>query len=78
MKVKNLINHMMVKGAYGSGVSSFGPAVYGLVEGIEAAQKLALETERFLKKHTGGSVFISGVNNSGVEIEETDLILLSS
>jgi beta-ribofuranosylaminobenzene 5'-phosphate synthase len=76
--VKKLINHMMMKGAYGSGVSSFGPAVYGLVEGMEAAEKLALETELFLKKHTGGSVFISSVNNSGVGIEETDLIILSS
>lgn len=75
--VKKLINFMIEKGAYGSGVSSFGPAVYGLVSGIETAEKLSLETELFLKKHTGGTTFISGVNNKGVEVKEA-IILVSN
>lgn len=75
--VKKLINFMIEKGAYGSGVSSFGPAVYGLVSGIETAEKLSLETELFLKKHTGGTAFISGVNNKGVEVKEA-IILVSN
>ncbi|MFB0563170.1 MAG: beta-ribofuranosylaminobenzene 5'-phosphate synthase [Candidatus Lokiarchaeia archaeon] len=76
--VKKLINFVMEKGAYGAGVSSFGPAVYGLVSGIEAADKLSLKTELFLKKHTGGEVFISGVNNNGVEVKEANFILTSN
>ncbi len=75
--VKKLINFMIENGAYGSGVSSFGPAVYGLVSGIETAEKLSLETELFLKKHTGGTAFISGVNNKGVEVKEA-IILVSN
>ncbi len=74
--VKKLMEFMIKNGAYGSGVSSFGPAVYGLVSGIEAAEKLALETELFLKKHTGGLAFVSGVNNNGMELKEA--ILLAS
>ncbi|WXG40186.1 MAG: beta-ribofuranosylaminobenzene 5'-phosphate synthase [Candidatus Freyarchaeum deiterrae] len=76
--VKKLMDFMMVKGAYGSGVSSFGPAVYGLVSGIENAEKLSLETDLFLKNHTGGEVFISGVNNNGVEVKEANLLLTSN
>ncbi|MEM3526264.1 MAG: hypothetical protein QXV37_02515, partial [Candidatus Jordarchaeaceae archaeon] len=75
--VKKLIKFMMEKGAYGSGVSSFGPAVYGLVDGRENAEKLAMETDLFLRKHTGGVVFVSGVNNSGAEVKETNLLLVS-
>jgi beta-ribofuranosylaminobenzene 5'-phosphate synthase len=76
--VKKLMDFMMMRGACGSGVSSFGPAVYGLVSGIETAEKLSLETELFLQKHTGGTVFISGVNNKGVEVKEADLILATN
>jgi len=76
--IKKLMNFMMAKGAYGSGVSSFGPAVYGLVSGIEVAEKLSLETDSFLKKHTGGGVFVSGVNNNGAEVKEANLLLASN
>lgn len=76
--VKKLINFMMSKGAYGSGVSSFGPAVYGLVSGIDAAEKLSLETDLFLKKHTGGIVFLSGANNKGAEVKQINLLLAST
>jgi beta-ribofuranosylaminobenzene 5'-phosphate synthase len=77
-EVKKLIDFMIMKGAYGAGVSSFGPAVYGLVSGLEAAEKLSLETNLFFKKHTGGMVFISGVNNSGVEVKEANLLLATN
>ncbi|MGQ9719803.1 MAG: beta-ribofuranosylaminobenzene 5'-phosphate synthase [Candidatus Jordarchaeum sp.] len=76
--VKKLINFMMKNGAYGSGVSSFGPTVYGLVSGIEEAEKLFLKTELFLKNHTRGLTFISGVNNSGVEIKEANFLLVGN
>ncbi|HEY9247450.1 MAG TPA: beta-ribofuranosylaminobenzene 5'-phosphate synthase, partial [Candidatus Methanoperedens sp.] len=52
-------------GAYGAGMSSFGPTVYAFGEDPGTLKKTA---EEFLGKK--GEVFITKVRNCGVRIEE--------
>jgi beta-ribofuranosylaminobenzene 5'-phosphate synthase len=63
-----LIAYLLDRGARGAGQSSWGPAVYGLVEGEEA---LALKggIESWLEKRGGGVVFHVHATNQGAGIE---------
>jgi len=63
------IEFMLKHGACGAGQSSWGPTVYGLVEGKAGAEKLALEMQGFLRKGVGGEVFCTGPNNKGAYIK---------
>ncbi len=65
------IKYMLENGAFGVGQSSWGPTVYGLVEGKSAAEKLALGLRGFLEKKTGGQVFWVGANNKGAYVKTT-------
>jgi len=65
------ISYMLKHGASGAGQSSWGPTVYGLVEGTKAAEKLSLEVQRFLQKSSGGQVFCTTANNRGAYIKTT-------
>jgi beta-RFAP synthase len=65
------IEFMLRHGAFGAGQSSWGPTVYGLVEGKEQAEKLSLDVQRFLQKSVGGQVFWTGANNRGAYIKTT-------
>jgi beta-ribofuranosylaminobenzene 5'-phosphate synthase len=55
-------------GAFGVGVSSFGPANYALVQGEISAQELKNKMDKYLQENGGGFVFYSKVRNSGAEI----------
>jgi beta-RFAP synthase len=63
--------YMLKRGAFGAGQSSWGPTVYGLVEGEKEAKKLSLEVQGFLQKSSGGQVFCTGANNRGAYIKTT-------
>ncbi len=65
------IKFMLNRGVFGAGQSSWGPTVYGLVEGKRQAEELSLEVQGFLKKKSGGQVFWSGANNKGASIRTT-------
>jgi len=65
------IKFMLDRGALGAGQSSWGPTVYGLVEGKRQAEKLSLAVDGFLEKKSGGKVFWVGANNRGAFIKTT-------
>ena len=57
-------------GAYGTGQSSWGPAVYGLFP-MEKAKEAQRNFRQFLQKSVGGNVFIAKANNKGAYIRLT-------
>jgi beta-ribofuranosylaminobenzene 5'-phosphate synthase len=60
------LDFLSTSGAFGAGVSSWGPAICVLGEEIE---ELKRETEAFLKTlPDGGSCFITQANNSGAHV----------
>ena len=63
--------YMLKHGAFGVGQSSWGPTVYGLVEGEKEAEKLSVEVQGFLQKSSGGRVFCTSANNRGAYIKTT-------
>jgi beta-ribofuranosylaminobenzene 5'-phosphate synthase len=63
------IDFMKKRGAYGVGQSSWGPAVYGLVQGEKEAKKLQAGVEAFLQDRDGGQVFVTNTNNRGATIK---------
>ena len=65
------IAYMLKHGALGAGQSSWGPTVYGLIEGAKAAEKLSVEVQGFLQKSSGGHVFSAAANNRGAYIKTT-------
>ncbi|PVX25412.1 MAG: kinase [Candidatus Bathyarchaeum sp.] len=64
------IDFMKTCGAYGVGQSSWGPAVYGLVQGETQATKLHSEVEAFLQDNGGGQVFVANPNNQGATVKQ--------
>jgi len=62
------IRLMLEEGAYGAGQSSWGPAVYGLVQGVESAEALR-EKVWDLILQGGGEVFYTVANNRGAHIK---------
>ncbi|MBS7246708.1 MAG: beta-ribofuranosylaminobenzene 5'-phosphate synthase [Candidatus Freyarchaeota archaeon] len=73
--VKELIDSMIKWGAAGAGMSSFGPAVFGVVEGKRAAESLLSEVETYLSI-IGGECFIAKVNNTGAQVFEEAILTL--
>jgi len=67
--VKEAMNFMTEEGAYGAGLSSFGPTVYGLVRGEAKAKDLADSVEEFLANGPGGTAFYTRVNNTGAQFK---------
>lgn len=65
------ISLMLKNGACGAGQSSWGPTVYGLVEGKESAEKLASKVQGFLQEGVGGQVFSASANNRGAYVKTT-------
>jgi len=61
--VNDLIEELLAGGAAGAGQSSWGPAVYGVVRGEEAAQRLAGRIERRLGGR--GAVLATAFDNAG-------------
>jgi len=66
---KEAIDFMKTCGAYGVGQSSWGPVVYGLVQGETQAKELRAEVEAFLQGMDGGQVFVANANNRGATIK---------
>jgi beta-ribofuranosylaminobenzene 5'-phosphate synthase len=68
-RIEECVNYMLQNGAYGAGQSSWGPALYGLVEGNSQARELADEMDQFLNEgQNTGAVFITGADNKGAQI----------
>jgi beta-ribofuranosylaminobenzene 5'-phosphate synthase len=63
------IDFMKSCGAYGVGQSSWGPAVYGVVQGETEAKKIRAELEVFLQDRDGGQVFVANADNRGAIIK---------
>jgi len=59
---------MLDAGALGAGQSSWGPACYGLVRGEKAATEIRKAVSETIDRGTGGSAFISAVNNHGAHV----------
>jgi beta-ribofuranosylaminobenzene 5'-phosphate synthase len=62
------IEFMLENGAYGSGQSSWGPTVYGVVK-KEQAKELQAKIHAFLDRSVGGNVFVAKGNNRGAFIK---------
>ncbi len=63
---ETLIRRMAGWGAAGVGQSSWGPAVYGLIDGVEAGRKLAERCREFLEGK--GLVFEGGFARAGARV----------
>ncbi|MBA7607150.1 Homoserine kinase [subsurface metagenome] len=67
----DIVNRMLEGGAYGAGQSSWGPTVYGLVEGKAQAEELKERILEFLKgKNYKASLRVVRPNNKGAHIEK--------
>lgn len=68
--VRDVMTLMQESGAYGAGMSSFGPAVYGVVDNKEDAAYIMEDVQDLLDSTIGGRVMITRANNTGAEIKE--------
>jgi beta-ribofuranosylaminobenzene 5'-phosphate synthase len=65
-----LISKMLESGAAGVGQSSWGPAVYGIVEGDDAATKLASIARQLL--NGSGTVYVNEFAGTGARVSVLD------
>ncbi|MHA1168609.1 MAG: beta-ribofuranosylaminobenzene 5'-phosphate synthase family protein [Candidatus Hodarchaeales archaeon] len=63
--IKSLFSLLTKEGAIGTGMSSFGPAVYALVDNSTDAMRIKEKIIRFLEDKGGGDVYISHGCNHG-------------
>ena len=63
-----LIRHLLDRGAYGAGQSSWGPTVYALAEGESQALSLENEAKEFLAANGRGQVFCARADNRGAHL----------
>ncbi|MDW7731494.1 MAG: beta-ribofuranosylaminobenzene 5'-phosphate synthase [Methanolobus sp.] len=68
--VRDVMTLMQESGAYGAGMSSFGPAVYGVVDSREDATYIMEDVQDHLDRTIGGRVMVTKANNSGADIRE--------
>ena len=61
---------VLERGAAGAGQSSWGPAVYGIVDGKARAQRLAREVRSLLDSLGGGKVYCVPAHNRGASVRE--------
>ncbi len=66
--VLDIMEYLRDNGASGSGISSFGPVVYGIVGSIEEGKKLQKESQRMLNESLGGKVLLTKAKNRGADI----------
>lgn len=69
--VEETVKFMLKEGAYGAGQSSWGPTVYGLVEGRSEAESLCGKVQRFLDSVIGGYVFYTRSDNHGAVVRKS-------
>jgi len=65
--VKNLMKVMLDAGAYGVGLSSFGPTLYTVIDSTKKAKIIAGVVEDEINK-IGGNVLITKVRNKGADL----------
>jgi beta-ribofuranosylaminobenzene 5'-phosphate synthase len=65
---EKMVDFMLENGAAGIGQSSWGPTVYGLVEGKESARRLMRATRLYLADLGGGRTLCVQPHNSGAQI----------
>jgi len=65
---EDLVRRMVERGAPGVGQSSWGPAVYGIVEGQDAAARLADDVRAVLERCGGGSVYEGPFRAEGARV----------
>jgi beta-ribofuranosylaminobenzene 5'-phosphate synthase len=70
--LEKLVGFLIDKGAAGAGQSSWGPAIYGLVEGKRNAAKLAQEAQAFIDGQGGGRAFCVQPQNRGAQLRTWD------
>jgi beta-RFAP synthase len=63
-----MIDFLLDRGAVGSGQSSWGPTVYGLVKGEVAAHQLEQKAREYLESHGRGQTFYVRPDNHGARI----------
>jgi beta-RFAP synthase len=68
---EKLVDFMLERGAVGIGQSSWGPTVYGLIEGREHARRLEQEVQTYLDSLCGGQIFCVRPRNRGATICES-------
>jgi beta-RFAP synthase len=69
-RIDECVNKLLELGSYGAGQSSWGPALYGLVEGYTQARSVVEEMDRFMNDGSNtGTVFITEADNQGAVIE---------
>ncbi|AKB17120.1 beta-ribofuranosylaminobenzene 5'-phosphate synthase [Methanosarcina sp. WWM596] len=66
--VLDAMKYMQDNGASGSGISSFGPVVYGIVGSPGEGKKLQKEVQRMLDESFGGDVMLTKAKNRGADI----------
>ncbi|KXS44550.1 MAG: beta-ribofuranosylaminobenzene 5'-phosphate synthase [Methanolobus sp. T82-4] len=66
--VRDVITLMQESGAYGAGMSSFGPVVYGVVDNNEDAAYIMEDVQDHLDRTIGGRVMVTRANNTGADI----------
>lgn len=66
--VQTCVKFLLKHGAYGAGQSSWGPTVYGLVEGRDEAELLMECVREKLLSSIGGIVFGTVANNDGARV----------
>ncbi len=65
---EKMVDFFLDKGAAGVGQSSWGPTVYGLIQGKVHAARLAEEASDFLDKLGGGRTFCVQPHNRGAQV----------
>jgi beta-ribofuranosylaminobenzene 5'-phosphate synthase len=70
---EKIIEFLLRNGAVGAGQSSWGPAVYGLVQGRESARKLTLQVKAFILSFGEGQILCVRPRNRGAQVKNTNL-----
>ncbi len=66
--VLDIMEYMRDNGASGSGISSFGPVVYGIVGSSGEGKRLQKEAQRMLDESLGGKILLTKAKNRGADI----------
>jgi beta-RFAP synthase len=66
--LEKIVGFLLENGAAGAGQSSWGPTVYGLVDGETRARKLIQDVRTYLTGFGGGSLFCVQAQNRGAQI----------
>lgn len=67
--ITQLQEFFLAQGATGTGLSSFGPATFSVIQSEAAARSLMKSAKKYLKQHGyAGTVFYTQANNKGAEV----------